>query len=165
MCIMIHLTSAVKRSDAEYHRADVRNRRERADRLTRSLSQPAVSQHLAVLKDAGLVVDDRCGKKVHYRLDTSRLEEIRRAFTSQKKGWLFARLLGYYRHQPGLLAAVAGLSILSAAFELVPPWVIRIVPGRSAADGDRRFIAITAIAVVSTPEGRKSISPSMSYLQ
>jgi DNA-binding transcriptional ArsR family regulator len=47
-----------------------------------SISQPAVSQHLAVLKDAGLVVDERCGKKVHYRLDASRLEEVRSAVTS-----------------------------------------------------------------------------------
>jgi len=47
-----------------------------------SISQPAVSQHLAILKGAGLVEDERCGKKVHYRLDASRLEEVRLAVTS-----------------------------------------------------------------------------------
>lgn len=47
-----------------------------------SISQPAVSQHLAVLKDAGLVVDQRRGTKVHYVLDSSRLEEVQDAVTS-----------------------------------------------------------------------------------
>ncbi len=33
-------------------------------------SQPAVSQHLKILKEAGLVVDERHGKEVFYALDT-----------------------------------------------------------------------------------------------
>ena len=33
------------------------------------LSQPAVSQHLAVLKDAGLVVSRREGRLVYYRVE------------------------------------------------------------------------------------------------
>ena len=33
------------------------------------LSQPAVSQHLATLKDAGLVIGRREGKFVYYRVD------------------------------------------------------------------------------------------------
>jgi DNA-binding transcriptional ArsR family regulator len=33
-------------------------------------SQPAVSQHLKILRDAGLVVDERRGKEVLYALDT-----------------------------------------------------------------------------------------------
>jgi ArsR family transcriptional regulator, arsenate/arsenite/antimonite-responsive transcriptional repressor len=37
------------------------------------VSQPAVSQHLAVLRAAGLVSDERRGYFVHYRLDRSRL--------------------------------------------------------------------------------------------
>ncbi len=47
-----------------------------------SISQPAVSQHLAILKEAGLVVDQRRGTKVHYLLDSSRLEEVQNAVTS-----------------------------------------------------------------------------------
>ncbi len=67
---------------------------------------------------------------------------------SRKTGRVLARLLGYYRHHPGLLVAVAGVSILSAAFELVPPWVIRIVLDRAAGGGEGRFIAIAAVALV-----------------
>jgi DNA-binding transcriptional ArsR family regulator len=33
------------------------------------ISQPAVSQHLAVLKDAGLVAGRREGRSVYYRVD------------------------------------------------------------------------------------------------
>jgi DNA-binding transcriptional ArsR family regulator len=49
--------------------------------ITRCLeiSQPAVSQHLAVLKHAGLVSSTKQGYTVHYRLDRQRLEEFRRA--------------------------------------------------------------------------------------
>ncbi len=37
------------------------------------ISRPAVSQHLRVLKDAGLVVDEVCGTRRIYRLDESAL--------------------------------------------------------------------------------------------
>ena len=49
--------------------------------ITRCLeiSQPAVSQHLAVLKQAGLVRSAKQGYMVHYTLDRRRLEELRRA--------------------------------------------------------------------------------------
>ena len=49
--------------------------------ITRCLeiSQPAVSQHLAVLKQAGLVRSAKHGYMVHYTLDRQRLEEFRRA--------------------------------------------------------------------------------------
>lgn len=47
--------------------------------LARSLpvSRPAVSQHLKVLKDAGLVVDMRAGKQRVYRVDPNGLAELR----------------------------------------------------------------------------------------
>lgn len=45
-----------------------------------SISQPAVSQHLAVLKAAGLVTDDRAGTKVHYAVNRERLAAAHRAF-------------------------------------------------------------------------------------
>jgi len=49
--------------------------------ITRCLeiSQPAVSQHLAVLKHAGLVSSTKRGYTVHYKLDRERLEEFRQA--------------------------------------------------------------------------------------
>jgi ArsR family transcriptional regulator len=41
------------------------------------ISQPAVSQHLAVLKRAGLVRGEKSGYMVHYSLDRVRLREFR----------------------------------------------------------------------------------------
>lgn len=41
------------------------------------VSRPAVSQHLKVLKDAGLVVDRRAGKHRIYQLDTRGLGALR----------------------------------------------------------------------------------------
>jgi DNA-binding transcriptional ArsR family regulator len=47
--------------------------------LARALpvSRPAVSQHLKVLKDAGLVVDTRAGKHRIYRVDPDGLASLR----------------------------------------------------------------------------------------
>ncbi len=49
--------------------------------LTRRLdiSQPAVSQHLAVLKGAGLVEASKAGTMVHYRVNVERLERAQAA--------------------------------------------------------------------------------------
>ncbi|MGI9609116.1 MAG: ArsR/SmtB family transcription factor [Acidimicrobiia bacterium] len=41
------------------------------------LSQPTVSHHLKVLREAGLVEGKRDGRWVHYRLVDHRLDEIR----------------------------------------------------------------------------------------
>ena len=41
------------------------------------VSRPAVSQHLKVLKDAGLVTDQRDGNRRIYRLDPSGIGELR----------------------------------------------------------------------------------------
>jgi len=43
------------------------------------ISQPAVSQHLAVLRRAGLVRGDKSGYMVHYSLDRARLQEFQQA--------------------------------------------------------------------------------------
>lgn len=43
------------------------------------ISQPAVSQHLAVLKRAGLVDADRQGTMVHYRVNTEKFEQVVKA--------------------------------------------------------------------------------------
>lgn len=45
------------------------------------LSQPTVSHHLRVLREAGLVEGSRWGRWVHYRLVEQRLSEIREALT------------------------------------------------------------------------------------
>jgi len=41
-----------------------------------SISQPAVSQHLAVLKQARLVGERRAGRKVHYRAEPEGLKPL-----------------------------------------------------------------------------------------
>ena len=41
------------------------------------VSRPAVSQHLRVLKDAGLVVDRAAGNRRIYQLDPAGLEALR----------------------------------------------------------------------------------------
>jgi len=41
------------------------------------VSRPAVSQHLKVLKDAGLVIDTRAGKQRIYRIDPDGLAALR----------------------------------------------------------------------------------------
>lgn len=41
------------------------------------VSRPAVSQHLRVLKDAGLVVDKRAGKQRIYQVDPNGLAALR----------------------------------------------------------------------------------------
>ena len=43
------------------------------------ISQPAVSQHLSVLKEAGLVKSDRYGSIIHYSIDTKRLENFKKS--------------------------------------------------------------------------------------
>jgi DNA-binding transcriptional ArsR family regulator len=45
--------------------------------LVLPVSRPAVSQHLKVLKDAGLVVDTRAGKQRVYRVDPDGLAALR----------------------------------------------------------------------------------------
>jgi DNA-binding transcriptional ArsR family regulator len=41
------------------------------------VSRPAVSQHLRVLKDAGLVIDESVGNKRYYRPNLAGLAELR----------------------------------------------------------------------------------------
>ncbi len=48
-----------------------------------SLSQPTISRHLAVLKEADLVVDQRQGQNVIYRLNDETLSASMRGFFGQ----------------------------------------------------------------------------------
>ena len=41
-----------------------------------SISQPAVSQHLKILKNAGLVISEKIGYHVHYSIRKNRLDEL-----------------------------------------------------------------------------------------
>ena len=41
-----------------------------------NLSQPTISRHLSVLKNAGLVQDKRAGQKIIYTLNTQKIEEV-----------------------------------------------------------------------------------------
>ncbi len=59
----------------------------------RGVSQPAISQHLKVLRDAGLVIERRDGRRAYYRalpegLDPlhSWLQDRARQLRAQKKG-------------------------------------------------------------------------------
>jgi len=47
-----------------------------------SITQPAVSQHLSILKEAGLVRSDRHGSIIHYSINLTRLDDFK---TSVKK--------------------------------------------------------------------------------
>ncbi len=41
-----------------------------------SVSQPAISQHLAVLRGAGLVIERRAGRNAYYRADPQGLDPL-----------------------------------------------------------------------------------------
>ncbi|HEY9061386.1 MAG TPA: autorepressor SdpR family transcription factor [Pseudobacteroides sp.] len=41
-----------------------------------SMTQPTVSHHLSVLKDAGLIIDRKEGKFIYYELNSSVIEDI-----------------------------------------------------------------------------------------
>ena len=47
------------------------------------LSQPTISRHLSVLKEADLVIDQRRGQNVIYRLNDEALSESMRSFFGQ----------------------------------------------------------------------------------
>ena len=46
------------------------------------LSQPTVSHHLRILREAGLVEGERQGRWVHYRVVPERLEDLRAALST-----------------------------------------------------------------------------------
>lgn len=51
------------------------------------MGRTAVSKHLAILKDAGLVVDRRVGRETRYRLNASPLKEIRDWVSYYQRFW------------------------------------------------------------------------------
>ncbi|HLT19455.1 MAG TPA: metalloregulator ArsR/SmtB family transcription factor [Thermomicrobiales bacterium] len=51
------------------------------------ISRPAVSQHLRVLRDAGLVTERREGRQRYYRIEPEPLEEVRAWLASYDQFW------------------------------------------------------------------------------
>ncbi|CEJ13842.1 Transcriptional repressor SdpR [bacterium YEK0313] len=51
------------------------------------ISQPAMSQHLAVLREAGLVAERRQGRHVLYRVDPEGLDRMFRWLTRYRAFW------------------------------------------------------------------------------
>jgi DNA-binding transcriptional ArsR family regulator len=72
------LGDRTRRSIFERLRRGPRSVTELADELP--ISRPAVSQHLKVLKDAGLVLERRDGTRRFYRIDPDGLGELRDYF-------------------------------------------------------------------------------------
>lgn len=52
-----------------------------------NMSRPAVSQHLRILREAGLVETSRAGREQHYRLCSAPLEEIYDWVTNYRHFW------------------------------------------------------------------------------
>lgn len=52
-----------------------------------SISQPAMSQHLAVLRSAGLVAEQRSGRNVNYRVNPEGLEHMVRWLGRYRTFW------------------------------------------------------------------------------
>ncbi|MCO1582292.1 MULTISPECIES: ArsR/SmtB family transcription factor [unclassified Crossiella] len=51
------------------------------------MSRPSVSEHLRVLKDAGLVAEARRGRERHYQLEPEPLQELRDWLTPYERFW------------------------------------------------------------------------------
>src|SRR4051794_39417047 len=52
-----------------------------------TVSRPAVSQHLAVLRGVGLVSEQRCGRQRRYPLPPERLDEVRQWMHMLDRFW------------------------------------------------------------------------------
>lgn len=59
----------------------IKNQKLCVNAITKKLeiSQPAVSQHLSVLKEAGLVESDRYGSIIHYKMNTRNLHNFKKS--------------------------------------------------------------------------------------
>lgn len=51
------------------------------------MSRPAVSKHLRILKEAGVVADDAAGRERFYRLQPDRLDDITAWITTYQHFW------------------------------------------------------------------------------
>jgi DNA-binding transcriptional ArsR family regulator len=61
------------------------------------ITRPAVSQHLKVMLDVGLVTQERVGRENHYQLHPERLDEVRNWLAMLDASWAGAlRRLGQH---------------------------------------------------------------------
>lgn len=51
------------------------------------ISRPAVSRHLRVLKQAGLLDEDHEGRRAYYRVDARPVAEVERWLATQRRVW------------------------------------------------------------------------------
>jgi DNA-binding transcriptional ArsR family regulator len=51
------------------------------------ISRPAVSKHLRQLKAAGLVEEEREGRRAYYRVNLQRMRELEAWLASQRRSW------------------------------------------------------------------------------
>jgi DNA-binding transcriptional ArsR family regulator len=94
------MPSATEREDRVFHALADPSRRAIFESLTRGeaavkdltarfdISQPAVSQHLAVLKEAGLVTGRRDGRQVFYRVEPKGMKPLIDWLTHYRAFWL-----------------------------------------------------------------------------
>ena len=66
------------------------------------LTRQAVAKHLGSLADAGMVVKERHGREVHYRLESAPLDEATAWLTTLSARWerRLGRLKRYVEEQP-----------------------------------------------------------------
>ncbi len=59
----------------------IKNHKLCVNAITRKLeiSQPAVSQHLSILKETGLVKSERYGSIIHYKMNTKRFDNFKKS--------------------------------------------------------------------------------------
>ncbi len=50
-----------------------------------NISEPAVSQHLKILREAGLVYGERCGYHIHYFPDQKAADHLSEAFSRKRE--------------------------------------------------------------------------------
>lgn len=94
------MPSTTEREDRVFHALADPSRRAIFESLTRGeaavkdltarfdISQPAVSQHLAVLKEAGLVTGRRDGRQVFYRVEPKGMKPLIDWLTHYRAFWL-----------------------------------------------------------------------------
>lgn len=93
------MVTTIKQSDDVFAAISHRARRQMLDLLTDaerpvsdiaahfSMSRPAVSQHLRILLDAGLVTEERHGRERRYRLVPERLAPVRDWLAHYERFW------------------------------------------------------------------------------
>ncbi len=52
------------------------------------MTRPAISQHLRILREVGLVTEERHGREHHYRLHPERLYEVQAWMQKYQRFWL-----------------------------------------------------------------------------